>query len=122
MLDLTGRLGDGWVPSSSYAPPDRLPGMQQRIDEAALSAGRDPASIRRIYNVMGQIGEGVSDRTFSGYPGQWVDELTGLALDTGIDTFIIGLPEPPGNQLDRFMAEIASRGKWQPGGRPEANL
>ena len=36
MLALTGRRADGWVPSSSYVPPDRLPDLQVRIDEAAL--------------------------------------------------------------------------------------
>jgi alkanesulfonate monooxygenase SsuD/methylene tetrahydromethanopterin reductase-like flavin-dependent oxidoreductase (luciferase family) len=109
MLDLTGRLGDGWVPSSSYAPPERLPGMQQRIDESARRAGRDPASIQRLYNVMGQIAEATSARPYQGHPDQWVDELSELALETGMDTFIIGLPEPPGNQLERFVAEIAPR-------------
>ena len=106
MLELTGRLGDGWVPSSSYAKPARLGKMQQRIDDAALQAGRDPASIRRAYNVMGQIG-GTAGEPFHGPPQQWVDELTGLALEAGMDTFIIGLPEPPGQQIEQFMAEIA---------------
>jgi len=108
MLELTGRLGDGWVPSSSYATPARLGEMQKRIDEAALQAGRDPASIRRAYNVMGEIGATAGD-PFHGQPRQWVDELTGLVLEAGMDTFIIGLPEPPGQQIEQFMAEIAPR-------------
>lgn len=106
MLNLTGRLGDGWVPSSSYVPPAKLPEMQARIDEAAVSAGRDPAAIRRIYNIMGRIGERASSDPFTGPAAQWVDELTQLALRDGMDTFILGLPEPPGDQLERFMAEI----------------
>jgi len=109
MLNLVGRLADGWVPSSSYAPPAVLPQMQKRIDEAALAAGRDPASIRRIYNVMGVIGHGASARPFTGGVEQWVDELTHLALEVGMDSFVLGLPEPPGNQLERFIAEIAPR-------------
>jgi len=108
MLELTGRLGDGWVPSSSYATPARLGEMQKRIDDAALQAGRDPASIRRAYNVMGEIGATAGD-PFHGQPRQWVDELTGLVLEAGMDTFIIGLPEPPGQQIEQFMAEIAPR-------------
>lgn len=109
MLNLTGRLGDGWVPSSSYVPPAKLPAMQARIDEAAVSAGRDPAAIRRIYNVMGRIGDGASSSSFVGPAAQWVDELTQLALQDGMDTFILGLPEPPGDQLERFMTEIIPR-------------
>jgi alkanesulfonate monooxygenase SsuD/methylene tetrahydromethanopterin reductase-like flavin-dependent oxidoreductase (luciferase family) len=109
MLSLTGRLGDGWVPSSSYTAPDKLLEMQQRIDEAALSAGRDPALIQRIYNVMGQIQDRASAGPFNGPVDQWVDELTQLVLESGMDTFILGLPEPPGNQIERFMAEVAPR-------------
>lgn len=109
MLELTGRLADGWVPSSSYAPPAVLPQMQARIDDAAAAAGREPASIRRIYNVMGRIGNGASAEPFTGGVAQWVDELTHLALEVGMDTFVLGLPEPPGDQLERFMAEIAPR-------------
>jgi alkanesulfonate monooxygenase SsuD/methylene tetrahydromethanopterin reductase-like flavin-dependent oxidoreductase (luciferase family) len=107
MLELTGRLGDGWVPSSSYAPPEKLPEMQHKIDQAAATAGREPAAIRRIYNIMGQIGEAGPADPFQGPAEQWVDELTGLAVEQGIDTFILGLPEPPGDQIERFMAEIA---------------
>lgn len=107
MLALTGRLGDGWLPSSSYAPPAKLPAMQQHIDEAAVAAGRDPAAIRRLYNVMGRIGQAPAGEPFTGSPAQWVDELTRLAVEDGIDSFILGLPEPPGDQIERFMAEIA---------------
>lgn len=109
MLALTGRLADGWVPSSSYAPPGKLPEMQARIDDAAAEAGRDPAAVRRIYNVMGQIGTNPSIEPFKGPAEQWVDELTDLALEKGMDTFIVGLPEPPGDQLERFIHEIAPR-------------
>ena len=56
-LALTGQLADGWLPSSSYAPPERLPQMQQRISDAALSAGCQPQDIRRIYRcIRKQIG------------------------------------------------------------------
>jgi alkanesulfonate monooxygenase SsuD/methylene tetrahydromethanopterin reductase-like flavin-dependent oxidoreductase (luciferase family) len=109
MLNLTGRLGDGWVPSSSYVPPAKLPEMQARIDEGAAESGREPSAIRRIYNVMGRIGDRPSAEPFTGPVAQWVDELTHLALEVGMDTFVIGLPEPPGDQMERFMAEIAPR-------------
>jgi alkanesulfonate monooxygenase SsuD/methylene tetrahydromethanopterin reductase-like flavin-dependent oxidoreductase (luciferase family) len=109
MLNLTGRLGDGWVPSSSYAPPEKLPEMQLRINEGAQEAGRDPSAIRRIYNVMGEIAERPSEKPFHGPVEQWVDELTRLTLRVGMDTFVVGLPEPPGDQLERFMAEVVPR-------------
>jgi alkanesulfonate monooxygenase SsuD/methylene tetrahydromethanopterin reductase-like flavin-dependent oxidoreductase (luciferase family) len=55
MLDLIGRLADGWVPSQGYSPPGRLPEMHRRIDEGAGRAGREPQEIRRAYNVSGSI-------------------------------------------------------------------
>src|SRR5215211_2683720 len=51
MLGLLGRAADGWVPSSSWATPDKLPKMNRLIDDAAEAVGRDPSDIRRLYNV-----------------------------------------------------------------------
>ncbi|HET8536239.1 MAG TPA: LLM class flavin-dependent oxidoreductase, partial [Solirubrobacteraceae bacterium] len=51
MLRLTGRKPDGWLPSVGYAPPDTLGELSRTIDAAAEKAGRDPAEIRRLYNV-----------------------------------------------------------------------
>jgi alkanesulfonate monooxygenase SsuD/methylene tetrahydromethanopterin reductase-like flavin-dependent oxidoreductase (luciferase family) len=120
MLNLTGRLADGWVPSSSYVPPDKLPEMQARIDEAAAEAGREPPAIRRVYNVMGRIGNAPAE-PFTGPVEQWVDELTRLALELGMDTFVVGLPEPPDDQLERFIAEIAPRVRENVGRHREAS-
>jgi alkanesulfonate monooxygenase SsuD/methylene tetrahydromethanopterin reductase-like flavin-dependent oxidoreductase (luciferase family) len=109
MLNLTGRLGDGWVPSSSHAPPSKLREMQERIDEAAASAGRDPASIQRLYNVMGLISEGPSTGFLNGPVEHWVDELTLLTIDYGLDSYIFAPPETPASQLERFASEVAPR-------------
>ena len=49
MLRLTGELGDGWLPSSPYAPPEQLAVMNAVIDAASAEAGRAPADVRRIY-------------------------------------------------------------------------
>jgi alkanesulfonate monooxygenase SsuD/methylene tetrahydromethanopterin reductase-like flavin-dependent oxidoreductase (luciferase family) len=86
MLDLIGRKADGWVPSSPWAPPEALPGFLRRIDEAAATAGRDPASIRRVYNVAGTIGPETGDR-FVGPVSHWVDELSAL-VDLAMDAFV----------------------------------
>jgi hypothetical protein len=83
--------------------------MQQRINAAAAAAGRDPASIQRIYNIVGRIRSGPAAELFNGPVEHWVDELTRLVVDQGMDTFMLALLEPPENQLERFMAEIAPR-------------
>src|SRR5579875_382435 len=80
MLRLTGRLGDGWLPSSGYAPPPVIPRLQRYVDEGAVEAGREPRAIRRLYNVMGRIGDRSSDEMLQGNAAQWVEELTGYVL------------------------------------------
>jgi alkanesulfonate monooxygenase SsuD/methylene tetrahydromethanopterin reductase-like flavin-dependent oxidoreductase (luciferase family) len=109
MLALTGRAADGWVPSSSYAPPARLKEMNARIDEAAARAGRDPAHLQRLYNVMGRITDGPSGGFLDGPPGQWVEQLTGLALEHGMDSFLLAPSEAPEPQLRRFAEEVVPR-------------
>jgi len=104
-LALVGRTADGWVPSSGWATPDKIPDMQARIDEAAVAAGRDPADIARVYNVWGKI-DGTSG-FLQGGVGQWVDELTELSVEHGMDTFIFGASADPVSQLQRFAEEVA---------------
>ena len=106
MLGLVGRLADGWVPSSSYMPPERLAGAQARIDDAAAEAGRDPAAIRRLYNVSGRVGPG-GGGFLDGPAGQWVDQLLPLVVEAGMDTFVHWPSESPASQLERFAAEVA---------------
>lgn len=105
-LRLTGRLADGWLPSSSYAPPERLPELQQRIDDAALSAGRQPRDIRRIYNVMGLITTGPVQALLTGPVNYWVDELTRLVVEVGMDTFIYWPAADHLHQIEWFAAEV----------------
>jgi alkanesulfonate monooxygenase SsuD/methylene tetrahydromethanopterin reductase-like flavin-dependent oxidoreductase (luciferase family) len=89
-LALTGGLADGWLPSN--LPPPVLADGHARIDEAAAKAGRQPSEIRRLYNVGGQVTEGA---------------LTELALEHGMDTFILWFEGDVESQLRRFAAEVA---------------
>jgi alkanesulfonate monooxygenase SsuD/methylene tetrahydromethanopterin reductase-like flavin-dependent oxidoreductase (luciferase family) len=59
MLRLTGRLGDGWLPSigGSYLAADDALRMQGVVDQAARRAGRSPADIERAVNVMALEGD-----------------------------------------------------------------
>jgi alkanesulfonate monooxygenase SsuD/methylene tetrahydromethanopterin reductase-like flavin-dependent oxidoreductase (luciferase family) len=104
MLGLTGRLADGWLPSSPYAAPDVLPGMNRVIDEAAEEAGRDPAAIRRLYNIAGSFtarGTGF----LQGPAEQWAEELADLALTERFTGFIVMGDDP--ELLRRFAGEVA---------------
>lgn len=113
MLDLIGREADGWIPSSSYVSQERLPEMQQLIDEVAASVGRDAKAIRRLYNVMGNISDGASHGFLDGPVEQWVDELTALTVEQGMDTYIFAPSADPSGQLERFAHEVAPRVREQ---------
>lgn len=103
-LKLTGQVADGWVPSFR-GDLNKITNMTKRLDDAATDAGRDPASIRRILNVNGEITAGESTGILQGPVDQWVDELTNLSVTYGFDTFIFW-GEGDG-QLQRFAEEVA---------------
>lgn len=105
MLHLIGRLADGWVPSLGYAPPERLPEMQRRIDEGAREAGREPREIRRACNISGMIGEPV-EGSLSGPASAWAEQLTSFVLEYGMDTFIFWPAEDEIRQVERFASEV----------------
>jgi alkanesulfonate monooxygenase SsuD/methylene tetrahydromethanopterin reductase-like flavin-dependent oxidoreductase (luciferase family) len=106
MLALTGRLADGWVPSLSYAPPVQLSEQNRLIDEAAASAGRDPAAIRRVCNINGRITNGPTTSFLDGPVEHWVDELTKLSIEEGMDSYILWPAEADESQLQRFAQEV----------------
>jgi alkanesulfonate monooxygenase SsuD/methylene tetrahydromethanopterin reductase-like flavin-dependent oxidoreductase (luciferase family) len=111
-LRLAGRLADGWVPSLT-GEIRRLSEGSARLDDAAVQAGRDPAEIRRVVNVNGQITGGARFGLLRGPVDQWVDELTDLAVGYGFDTFMFwGEGE---DQLPRFAEEVAPAVRSQVG-------
>ncbi len=95
MLALTGRKGDGWLPSLGYMKPGDLAAGNARIDEAAAGAGRDPREIRRLLNV-GRL---------SADPHDFAERLAQLALEDGIGTFILAGDDP--QLLQEFGEEVA---------------
>jgi hypothetical protein len=103
MLALTGRLGDGWLPSSGYAGPDQLSEMNKIIDEAAVEAGREPAEVRRLYNIGGRFTG--SGGFLQGPEELWIDQLTELTLGEGMSTYILASDNP--DDIRRF-AEVAA--------------
>lgn len=102
-LRLAGEAADGWVPSFR-GDMNQIDEMTARLDDAAQEAGRDPASIRRILNVGGEITDGASEGVLRGPVDQWVDELSDLVVTHGFDTFILWA-EGEG-QLSRFAGQV----------------
>jgi alkanesulfonate monooxygenase SsuD/methylene tetrahydromethanopterin reductase-like flavin-dependent oxidoreductase (luciferase family) len=109
MLAITGRSADGWLPSLGRMPLDWLREANARIDEAAAGAGRDPGSILRICNIGGRITDGEAGGFLEGPADQWVEQLTELAVDYGMDGFISGSEDDPQDHLRRLATEIAPR-------------
>jgi alkanesulfonate monooxygenase SsuD/methylene tetrahydromethanopterin reductase-like flavin-dependent oxidoreductase (luciferase family) len=102
-LELTGRAADGWIPSFR-GDIGQIAEMSRRVDDAVAAAGRPPGAVRRILNVAGAITEGVCEGMFRGPVGQWVDDLTEVAVSYGFDTFIFW--GEGDDQLDRFAREV----------------
>jgi alkanesulfonate monooxygenase SsuD/methylene tetrahydromethanopterin reductase-like flavin-dependent oxidoreductase (luciferase family) len=91
MLRITGALADGWIPSQSYLPPDQVPDAMARIDEAARNEGRDPAAIRRVYNL-------ISDEPAT------PEQIADFATDLGFDSFIFSPSDAHG--VEQLAAEV----------------
>src|SRR5699024_9768738 len=95
MLRMVGRVADGWLPSWGYlSGPEQLGEANERIDDAAASAGRDPAAIRRLLNVHGRFSPEPAGGMFAGTPAQWAEQLADLALTHGTSAFILGSDDP----------------------------
>jgi alkanesulfonate monooxygenase SsuD/methylene tetrahydromethanopterin reductase-like flavin-dependent oxidoreductase (luciferase family) len=103
MLRLIGRKADGWLPSLMYLKPGELRLGNRTIDDAAVSAGRDPREIRRLANIAGGFG---AQRTtaFTGPATTWVDDILPLVLEDGVSTFILASDDPA--MLQRFAEEV----------------
>ncbi|HSJ46683.1 MAG TPA: LLM class flavin-dependent oxidoreductase [Euzebyales bacterium] len=108
MLAVTGRLADGWIPSSPYVPPDELLDRHRILDEAAHDAGREPSDILRLYNINGRITDGPTEKWLVGNKDHWVEQLRELHDDHRIDAFIFW-PEGDDHEAQlRAYAEIAA--------------
>lgn len=104
MLRLVGRKSDGWLPSYGYLQPGQLAEGNDTIDAAATRAGRSPADIRRLLNINGMITNRATG-FLNGPAEQWVEELSQLALEDGISTFILATDDP--RLLEAFATEVA---------------
>jgi len=104
MLRLTGRLGDGWLPSVPYLAATDIAAANAAIDEAATEAGREPAAVRRLLNASGAFSDG-SPGPLDGPAPRQVEELARLALEEGIGTFIAAADDP--GQIEEFAREVA---------------
>lgn len=91
LLRLTGRVADGWAPTNRHADPDQIDRIRHHVDHGAEQAGRDPASIRRNYNVMGAIDPQAATQggeLLVGGVDHWVEALGRYQRELGFDSFV----------------------------------
>jgi alkanesulfonate monooxygenase SsuD/methylene tetrahydromethanopterin reductase-like flavin-dependent oxidoreductase (luciferase family) len=105
MLALTGARADGWLPSHAFLGLDRLGDAVRRVDDAAVEAGRDPAAIRKVYNISGLI-ETSEVEAFRGPVAHWVDRLVALVTEHGMNGFVYWPADDHERQLATFAAEV----------------
>jgi alkanesulfonate monooxygenase SsuD/methylene tetrahydromethanopterin reductase-like flavin-dependent oxidoreductase (luciferase family) len=104
-LAVTGRRADGWIPGHlADWRSTRVAESRPIVDEAAASAGRNPADVDTIYNVSGRITRDPQPETrndegrwIGGGVTQWVEELTFAVLEHGAAAFIYLVP--PGDSI-----------------------
>jgi alkanesulfonate monooxygenase SsuD/methylene tetrahydromethanopterin reductase-like flavin-dependent oxidoreductase (luciferase family) len=115
MLDLTGRKADGWIAplATGY---EAKPAAQDRIDRAARAAGRDPASIRRVIQLVGTVTgtPHTASRPRSGpgglpirtTPDVWAKIIAEFAAEERFDTINLVLEQETSDQLGLFAREV----------------
>ena len=114
LLRLTGRLADGWAaPIPSYLPYEEWGAAQERIDIAAREAGRDPAAIRRIAQVVGTITSEPGSPWLAsgaapvrGTAAQWTDVIHHLTTELHFDTVILWPELASVDQIERFSRDV----------------
>lgn len=102
---LAGAKADGLMVSSPMVTPDLLPELNEILTAGAEENGRDPAAITRLYNVMGLITSENKD-DFHGPVDRWVDTLTGLHLESGMNAFVYWPSGDRERQSRIFAAEV----------------
>jgi alkanesulfonate monooxygenase SsuD/methylene tetrahydromethanopterin reductase-like flavin-dependent oxidoreductase (luciferase family) len=91
MLRMVGRLADGWIPSHGYMKPDAVPDAAELVDDAAREAGRDPAELRRLYNLSETDPAALAD----------------YATELGFDTFVFWPKgDDEASEIERFAGEV----------------
>lgn len=110
---LTGRIADGWAaPIPHYLPYEQWQGAQHTISTAARDAGRDPADITRIAQLVGHITDTPGPVTLRGEEpirtdaAGWARILVDLAVETGFDTFVYWPESPDDTQLRRWIGDV----------------
>lgn len=113
-FELTGRLADGWAaPIAPYMGYEKWAGANVMIDKAASAAGRDPADVLRMAQIVGTITDTQGDSEAQvgsapvrGTPDQWAALIARLATEQPFRCFIFWPEEGTVDQVERFARQV----------------
>lgn len=113
-LRLTGRTADGWAaPIPQYLPYEKWETANKIIDDAAAAAGRNPADVLRICQLVGQITTTPRDAEarsgaapVRGTVGQWASLIARLATEQPYRCFVFWPETQDVQQVEQFAQEV----------------
>ncbi len=111
---LTGRMADGWAaPIPHYLAYEKWPAAQDRIDDAARDAGRDPAGVLRMAQLVGLVTDGPGERLrlegeapIRTSAAEWARILADLATEGRFDTFVFWPEAADQTQMARWIGDV----------------
>src|SRR6201996_239536 len=117
MLGLIGRKADGWIAplATGY---ETQPAAQDRIDAAAAAAGRDPAAVGRMIQLVGRVTDtastisrprsGAGSQAIRTTPEHWARIVAEFAVEERFNAMNIVLEEETSDQIIRFGADVVA--------------
>ncbi|MFE3783987.1 LLM class flavin-dependent oxidoreductase [Amycolatopsis sp. NPDC059090] len=105
MAALTGRLGDGWLPSYPLLDLAGYLELNKAVNDAAIDAGREPAAVRRLYNVVGRI-DAAGSAVYDENAAAWAERLVELVLRAGVTGIMLTPMADHDQQIEVFAAEV----------------
>jgi alkanesulfonate monooxygenase SsuD/methylene tetrahydromethanopterin reductase-like flavin-dependent oxidoreductase (luciferase family) len=118
MMQLLGAHADGWI-APIMADFAAKPSAQDGIDRAARAAGRSPADIRRVIQLVGEVSsitgvtarprEGANNAPISTTPAYWARIIAGFLLEERFDTVNFIPVSQSADQVRRFGTEVIPR-------------
>jgi alkanesulfonate monooxygenase SsuD/methylene tetrahydromethanopterin reductase-like flavin-dependent oxidoreductase (luciferase family) len=115
MLTLLGRIADGWI-APLATPFESKPAAQRTIDAAATAAGRDPAAIRRVIQLVGTAAanapyrmrptRGDNRMPIRATPRNWAEIITEFVTEQRFDAVNLVLEHATPEQVALFGEEV----------------
>lgn len=107
MIEVLGRLGDGWLPSTFFLGIAKAADRLARVRRAAEAAGRDPDELAYALNVWVKVEEGAEPRDgqVAGSPERVAEGLAGL-LGQGFTHLNVSPSGDAAEQLERLAKEV----------------